>query len=111
MKNIFIRIPVVLIFVFISTLNYSCYKEKETIGNITVYDASTNKTVAGATVKLYHINSDINMVFTTDGNGKVSHIFDNEAILDILATSNNKSGSASIRLRRGETVDQSVYIQ
>jgi hypothetical protein len=110
MKNILIRSFTIILVVFIlSIFLSSCKKENNTVGIVIVYYLNNNQAVDGAKVRFY--NGDIDISVITDSNGKASHIFDNEAILNIEATKGTAKGSSSIRLKPGETVEQHVYIQ
>ena len=104
-KNI---ISLILFCCFVVSIS-SCKKEKyEYKVVITVKDLQTQKEVSGASVKIF--KGDILIEKKSDGSGKVTHVFENEAILDVNATYDDKFGSTSIRLMREEVVEKTVYI-
>ncbi len=95
----------------------NCAKETDCKAVITVkflYD--TNFVVPNATVRLEKY--DINTSGITDGGGRFSTTFKSEAILDVFATIDTSTtglfppltGTGTIRLKPGETVEKSIFV-
>ena len=118
MKKTFLKtllIPAILIattFVFTN-----CAKETDCKTVITVkYLYDTNIVIPNAYVKLDKY--DITATGTTDGSGRFSTTFKSEAILDIFASIDTSTtglypplqGTGTVRLKPGETVEKSVFV-
>ncbi|MDD3630178.1 MAG: hypothetical protein PHF55_04055 [Bacteroidales bacterium] len=105
----------------------SCEKEEGCNAVITVkLLRDTTQVVPYANIRIWQINSDINILGQADAKGRFEHFFKNEAILNVTASStlylpidtlspdslNNDSlyGETTIRLKKGSTVTKSVFI-
>jgi len=95
----------------------SCEKPEETKAVITVkYTTDTTKVAPFAHVRI--TKYDVNVAGQCDEDGIYSHLFRDEAILDVEAyldttqtgTSTEAYGSTTIRLERGKTVYKTVFI-
>tara|TARA_B100000902_G_scaffold12252_1_gene14878 strand:- start:11013 stop:11390 length:378 start_codon:yes stop_codon:yes gene_type:complete len=110
-----------IFFLFISLFLYSCEKQIDTIGIIKVVK-SNGQSLQGATVKLNQTNtlpgtdpiSGLSQTKQTDINGKAQFYYQNEAILDVLVTTNIGNelyeGSGVIRLLRGKTEEVTIEV-
>ncbi|OFX78653.1 MAG: hypothetical protein A2X12_03660 [Bacteroidetes bacterium GWE2_29_8] len=101
-------IQIILLACFVISFNSCKNKIEEFKVVITVIDLQTQSTVAGAKVKIF--KGDILIEKDSDAAGKVSHTFDNEAILDVNATYSDKFGATSVRLIPDEVVEKTVYV-
>ena len=122
MKNTFniSIIPIIFTVITLSSLFYSCKKDKDVKATITVkYLSDTTKLVNGALVEIYPdksklqnpANSIIDTVKgLTDPTGQFTANFKEEAILDVSAQKGQFVGQTIIRLKAGKTVTQTVYL-
>lgn len=105
----------------------SCEKEEGCNAVITVkLLRDTTQVVPYANIRIWQINSDINILGQADAKGRFEHFFKNEAILNVTASStlylpidtlatdtlSNDSlyGETTIRLKKGTTVTKSVFV-
>ncbi|HHW59534.1 MAG: hypothetical protein WBL11_00165 [Bacteroidales bacterium] len=105
----------------------SCEKEEGCKAVITVkLLRDTNQVVPYANIRIWQVNSDINVNGQADAKGRFEHLFKNEAILNVTAWSSlfipfdtlvidtlandTMYGETTIRLKKGETVYKSVFI-
>jgi len=120
MKKIVAQVAGIFLLMIIVTLSLqSCSKEEETIGVITVLDSLGNP-VTSATVTLWQdtshnpstgAQSNVRVTQLTGSSGTAEFTFALEAYLNIDAVKGTKTGKAFIRLKQGETVNQTVYIR
>ncbi len=112
MKKIFIYLFIFCVIITTSFL-YSCKKDTDCKAVITVRYLSNEDIVPGATVRIEKYDNKISG--TSDAHGEFRHTYDLEAILDVIASIDSSGipmgGTAVIRLKPGETVNQVVYIQ
>ncbi len=118
MKKIFIKSVTLLSVFFAFTLLFTnCAKETECKAVITVkYLYDTNIVIPNAYVKLEKY--DISATGITDMSGRFPVTFKSEAILDIFASIDTSTthlfplltGTGTIRLKPGETVEKSVFV-
>ena len=90
-----------------------CNKEGETAAVITI-TTDDNKPVSGAKVYLHADGvsgpGDFDTTQTTDASGVTKFIFKLEAIYTIEATKDTLFGVGSVRLEKGNTVEETVII-
>jgi len=116
MKQIFPKILSTSLFLVLLGLALSCKKPKQEYPVvITVkYLNDTTKVVPGATVVI--AKNDVQVTGVTGKDGKFSHTFKLEAILDVRATLDTGAGpvhfygESTIRLVQEKTVSRSVFI-
>lgn len=109
MKVIFKSIILSFLFIGIAILFANCKKDTECKSVITAkLQSDTNIVVSEATIKI--TKQDIYVEGVTDASGEYRHTFPLEAILDVSITKGSLSGKAILRLKPGETVYKSVFM-
>lgn len=116
MKQILPKILSTFLFLAFLGMGFSCQKAKEEYPVvITVkYLSDTNKVVPGASVVIE--KNDVHVAGTTGADGKFSHTFKLEAILNVHASLDTGAvpvhfyGESTIRLVQDKTVHRSVFI-
>ena len=115
------KISQLLLFLVVSVLISSCYKEPLTKGIITVYDNQGN-TVSNATVTLSQKDIvGVNQTYVvstlvSDYKGQTEHVLELEALMDVTAYTMSASndtilyGESVIRLTHGKTIYKDVEI-
>lgn len=103
-----------MILLFSGSILTSCKKPTgPSIAVITVLD-SLNKPVAGATVELTSkLTKPPGTVYDkqeTGSDGKTRHSFELEAILDVIVTKGNKTGSDIVKLEPHDRVERTVIL-
>jgi len=92
----------------------NCKEPDAPKAEITVVD-SVNDVVSGAIVKVtsknYIASSAVEQTQKTDLKGKAYFTFKLEAILQVVATGQNKQGTDYIQLENGKTVEKTIVIK
>lgn len=113
-------IPLLLIFAGIILIFTTCKKDTECDAVVTVKNKNDTLIIySNANVKIH--KSDVLAEGVTDGSGQYRHTFKLEAILDIdavaprppidsLTPADTLAGSTVIRLKPGETVYKTVFV-
>ena len=114
MKKLFKLLVIAVVVASISFSFSSCKEDTECEAVVTVkLQSDTSVVVPNAEVEIS--KQDIRVVGVSDANGQFRYTFKLEAILDVIAKSSGATdtlyGQTVIRLKPGETVYKTVFIQ